>query len=138
ITHAIAERLAKADNAPMGSNERKIGDFYASGMDEAGIEKAGIWVLADEMKSIKKINSVDDLQYILAHLHQFGIDVAFGFGSGQDFKDSNSVIAQASQGGLGLPDRDYYTNTDDNSKKIRDQYVAHISKMFQLTGVDKP
>jgi len=80
------------------------------------------------------MNDRNDLLKEIAHLHTIGVEALFGFGSGQDDKDSTHEIAQAGQGGLGLPDRDYYTKTDDASKKLRDQYVEHVSKMLTLLG----
>ena len=70
----------------------------------------------------------------IAHLHLIGVTAFFNFGSGQDDKDSTREIAHAIQGGLGMPDRDYYTKTDDASKKLRDQYVDHVTKMLTLLG----
>src|SRR5207248_4927372 len=72
----------------------------------------------------------------IAHLHDLGVSSLFGFTSGQDDKNSTMVIAQAYQDGLGLPDRDHYTKTDDASKKLRDQYVEHVTKMLSLLGED--
>lgn len=94
-----------------GSLEQKLGDFYATGMDEAGIEKAGIAPLQSELDAIAVIKDQTDLQKEVAHLHMIGVNAMFGFSSGQDFKDSSQVIGIAGQGGLGLPDRDYYTKT---------------------------
>jgi putative endopeptidase len=134
--HKILEAASNNKAAVAGSNEQKIGDFYYTGMDTAKIEADGIKPLEEEMGKINSIKSIDDLQHEIARLHQRGINVAFAFGSGQDFKDSTAVIGQAMQGGLGLPDRDYYLTQDDNSKKIRDQYVTHMTRMFGLLGQD--
>ena len=76
----------------------------------------------------------DDLLKEIAHLHNMGVNAFFGFTSGQDDKNSTMVIAQAYQGGLGMPDRDYYTKDDEASKKLRDEYVAHVTKMLTLLG----
>ena len=70
----------------------------------------------------------------IAHLHSIGINAFFNFGSGQDAKDSNHDIAQAVQGGLGMPDRDYYTKQDADMKEKREKYVAHVTKMLTLLG----
>jgi putative endopeptidase len=129
----VAEKAAKAT----GNREpevQKVGDYYASGMDEKAIEAAGAKPLADEFKRIDSIKDRDDLLRAIAHLHTMGVRVFFGFTSGQDDKNSSMVIAQAYQGGLGLPDRDYYTKDDDASKKLRDGYVAHVTKMLTLLG----
>src|SRR2546423_10511637 len=90
--------------------------------------------LQDELGRIDAIKNRDDLLKEIAHLQTIGVGALFGFGSGQDAKNSTMVIAHAVQGGLGLPDRDYYTKTDEASKKLRDQYVEHVTKMLTLQG----
>ena len=135
--HQILERASKNRAARTGTDEQKIGDFYASCMDETEIELHGITPLAPELERIARIQNLAQLQAEIATLQTIGVNVAFQFGSEQDRKKSTDVIASAAQGGLGLPDRDYYTKTDDASKKIREQYVAHVTKMFQLLG-DEP
>ncbi len=132
----ILERLAKEKAAP-GSEEQKIGDFYASCMDETAIEAAGAKPLAPELARIEKIQNLSDLRAELASLQTHGVGALFAFGSQQDRKNSNEVIAGAFQGGLGLPDRDYYTKTDNKSKELRAKYVEHVAKMFTLLG-DEP
>jgi putative endopeptidase len=134
LQHQILERAAKNTSAPKGSDEQKIGDFYASCMDEAAIEAQGIKPLQPELDRIEAMRNGVDLQNEIARLQMAGVNAVFGFGSEQDRKKSTSVIATAAQGGLGLPDRDYYTKTDDGSKKLRDQYLAHVGKMFGLMG----
>jgi putative endopeptidase len=133
--HQILERAAKA-NARQGSNEQKIGDFYASCMDEAQVEAAGIKPLAPELARIEQLKDVSELEGEVAHLQSLQVDALFSFGSTQDEKNSSQVIGGAEQGGLGLPDRDYYTKTDDKSKRLREQYVEHVAKMFELMGDD--
>jgi putative endopeptidase len=133
--HQILEAAAKS-KAAKGSNEQKIGDYYASCMDEIGIETAGLSPLMPQLKQIDAINSKDSFQREVAQLHSSGVRVLFRFGSAQDFKQSTQVIGALSQGGLGLPNRDYYTKTDDKSKENRDKYVAHVAKMFELAGDD--
>src|SRR5213075_3406519 len=88
----------------------------------------------DELKRIDAIKDRADLLSAIARLHTIGVDAFFEFGSGQDAKDSTREIAQAHQGGLGLPDRDYYTKTDEDSKKKRAAYVDHVTKMLTLLG----
>jgi len=136
VLRRILEEAATNTSAPAGSNEQKIGAFYASCMDEAKIETEGVAPLVQELVQIDKINDVRSLQQEVARLHTYGIGVMFGFGSAPDFKKSSEVIAITSQGGLGLPDRDYYIKDDDKSKKIREAYVAHVAKMFELLGDD--
>lgn len=137
VLHQILEDAARNTTAPKASAIRKVGDFYRVGMDEAKIEADGVAPLNKEFARIAAIKDVQGLQDELAHLHRLNINPAYGFFAYQDFKDSTRIIANLYQGGLGLPDRDYYTNDDDKSKEIRRQYVQHVSKMFELLG-DKP
>jgi putative endopeptidase len=134
--HQILEDAAKNTAARKGSNEQKVGDYYAACMDEAKIETDGIKMIQAELDLIAKIKDQAALQKEIAHLHEIGINAAFGSGSNQDFKNSAEVTAGIFQGGLGLPNRDYYFKTDDNSKSIRDEYLKHVAKMFELMGDD--
>ena len=134
VLHQILERAANDRNAAQGSTLQKIGDFYASCMDTKAIDAAGSKPLDPEFKSIDGIHNLAELQAEVALLQGDGVNVLFGFGSTQDEKNSTQVIAGAYQGGLGLPDRDYYTKTDAKSKKLREEYVAHVQKMFELLG----
>jgi len=134
ILHEILDQAAQDRHAAPGSIEQKIGDFYGSCMDEAAIEAAGAKPLQPELARIAKIASVADLEAEAMQLQSIGVNAMFGFGSIQDFKDSTQVIGDAGQGGLGMPDRDYYFRPDDASKKLRDQYVAHVTRMFILLG----
>src|ERR1700736_4046359 len=133
--HDIAETAENTHVDPKLAPEvQKVGDYYASGMDEKTIEATRTKPLDDEFKNIDAVKDRNDLLKEIAHLHTIGVNVLFNFGSGQDAKDSAHEIAQAVQGGLGLPDRDYYTKTDEASKKLRDQYVDHVAKMLTLLG----
>jgi putative endopeptidase len=134
--HQILEDAAKNTSAAKGSNEQKIGAFYASCMDEPKIETLGAAPLAPEIAAINKMKSTSDLPALLAHLHQIGVPALFGFGSVQDLKKSDSVIAVTRQGGLALPDRDFYLKDDAKSKSTRDAYVQHVTNMFKLLGDD--
>lgn len=129
----LLEAAAEA-HAPVGSNEQKIGDFYASCMDTAAIEAAGLQPIAGELDVIDEINDRKSLEAAIAKLQQRGAAVLFRFSSGQDIKDSTRMIAQASQGGLGMPDRDYYFCDDEKSKQLRTDYEEHVAKMFALAG----
>src|ERR1700730_4788765 len=129
----ILEAAAKT-NAPAGSNERKIGDFYASCMDTTAIDAADRKPIDAELLRIAEIKGAVDLQAETAHLQESGIGAMFRFASRQDARDSTQVIANALQGGLGLPERDYYLREDEKSKKLRDDYVQHVVKMFELLG----
>ena len=130
----ILEEASK-DTKAVG-NKKKTGDFYASGMDSVKIEKDGIKPLAEEFALINAIKTKEDLQKEIAHLHTEGINPLFHVFSGQDDKNSDMEIAQISQGGLGLPDRDYYLKKDPRSTEIREGYKKHLIKMFTLLGDD--
>jgi predicted metalloendopeptidase len=133
--HKITEKAANAHaDASAAPEVQKVGDYYASGMDEKTIDAARTKPLEDELKRIDAIKDRADLLNAIARLHTIGVDAFFEFGSGQDAKDSTREIAQAHQGGLGLPDRDYYTKTDEDSKKKRAAYVDHVTKMLTLLG----
>jgi predicted metalloendopeptidase len=136
ILHEILETSAATPSAPAGSPTRMVGDFYASAMDSAAIEKAGATPLGEELKRIAGVQDRAGLEDELARLQTFGVRAPFSLAAIQDFKSSTEVIVNLNQAGLGLPDRDYYTKTDDASKKIRDQYVAHVGRMFGLLGDD--
>jgi len=129
----ILEAASKT-NAPAGSNEQKIGDFYATCMDTAAIEAAGLKPISGELTSTEAINDRKSLDAAIAKLQFEGVGVLFRFGSGQDIKDSSRVIAQVGQGGLGMPDRDYYFRDDEKSKQLRVDYQQHVAKMFELAG----
>ena len=127
----VAEKAAEDPSSP---EARKVGDYYAAGIDEAKVDAAGTQPLADELKRIDALTDPAAVLAEIARLHSMGVTALFGFTSGQDDKDSTMVIAQAYQDGLGLPDRDYYLKDDAKSKTIRDQYVAHVTKMLTLLG----
>lgn len=134
--HKILEAISKAQ-APIGSNEQKIGDFYAGCMDEKAIDAQGIKPLENELGAIAAIHDRAGLTTTVARLQLEGVPALFAFTSNQDLKDSSKVLGDAAQGGLGLPDRDYYTREDADSKKLRDEYVHHMAKLFELAG-DSP
>jgi putative endopeptidase len=115
-------------------NQQKIGDYYASCMDESDINQKGVVVLKPEFDRIAALESKDQLPALLAHLHREGIGALFDLGSGPDFKNAKQVIGQADQGGLSLPDRDYYLKTDPKSVELQKAYVQHVSNMFKLLG----
>ena len=133
MLHAILEKAAKSKAAP-GTIDQKIGDYYTSCMDEAAIEAQGLKPLQPELERIDAIKSVDDLQGEIARLHSLGFAPIFNFGSVQDRKNSEEVTAGAFQGGLGLPDRDYYLKDDPKSQEIRGKYAAYVQKIFELAG----
>jgi predicted metalloendopeptidase len=132
--HKILEKAAADKSAAAGSEQRKIGDFWSSCMDEAAIEAEGLKPVQPELAAIDKIAGPADLQATIAREQTHGINTAFQFTAEQDRRKSTEVIAIAAQGGLGLPERDYYLKTDDASKTLRDQYVNHVANMFGLMG----
>ena len=132
--HKIVDAAnANADKAQAGSIERKIGWFYRSGMDEAAIDKAGFDPIKSDLAAISKLGGTADIVAWLGNAYANGEGQGFRFGSGTDYQDATRQIAFANQGGLGLPTPDYYTK--DDYKDIRAAYVAHIAKLFELTGV---
>ena len=136
IVRGILEK-ASVDRPGRGASEQKIGDYYASCMDEGAIEKAGTKPLEHDFQSIVAIKSKQELPQEIVRLHREGTDVLFDFGSGSDFKNASQIIAEVDQGGLGLPDRDYYFKDDEKSVELRKKYVAHVAKMFVLLGDDE-
>jgi putative endopeptidase len=136
ILHQILEEAAK----PVASRDattQKIGDYYAACMDEKAIDAKGLRPLDPELERIRNLKDKALLAGEIAHLHAIGVPVLFEFNSGQDFKDSNDVIAQFDQGGLGLPEREYYLKDDPKSVETRQQYLAHVARMLELAG-EKP
>lgn len=132
--HAMLMQLSKEKNLKPGSIKQKVGDFYYSGMDVKSIEKLGVTPLAAEFAKINAITNLQDLEKSIIHLHKMGLMVIFGFGSMQDFADSTKVIASVEQGGLSLPNRDYYLSKHKKFVKIRAEFLKHITKMFMLLG----
>jgi len=130
----ILDAVAANVSAAPGSTEQKIGDFYAGCMDTTAVEAQGLKPLQAELSAIDAVHDRASLLEAGGHLQTIGGGVLFVFGSDQDFKDSTKVIGEANQGGLGLPDRDYYTRDDADSKKLREQYIQHVAKMLTLLG----
>jgi putative endopeptidase len=127
---AIVEDAAQAK----GTAAHMVGDFYHSGMDEAAIEAAGAKPIAPQLERIKAINSRQDLIDVLAEQTRMGMNPLYTFFVDQDARNTLRYIPQLAQGGIGLPDRDYYVKTDAKTVKIREQYLAHVEKMFTLLG----
>jgi putative endopeptidase len=117
---------------------QKIGGFYASCTNEAVVEKRGLGAIQPQLDEIARLKSTKQIPALVAHLTlPFGRSTLFSAGSAQDPDNSEQEIASINQGGLGLPDRDYYTKTDAKSKEIRDRYVQHVQKVFEMLG-DSP
>ncbi|PLX07647.1 MAG: peptidase M13, partial [Marinilabiliales bacterium] len=128
----IIENAAADTTCKKGSNKQKIGDFYSSGMDTAKIEKDGILPILNSFKKIEEIKDNEDLINAIANMHAYGINTVFGFYPSQDAMNNENVIVNLYQGGLGLPDRDYYLNDDPRSLEVVKEYKKHIQKMFSL------
>jgi putative endopeptidase len=116
--------------------DQQIGDFWFSGMDSNAIEQKGIEPLREELSKINAMTNTKDVMAQAAHMHTYGVGVFYGEGVSQDAKNSEVMAYYMSQGGIGLPNRDYYFNADERTSKIRAAYPAYVAKMFTLMGVD--
>jgi putative endopeptidase len=134
VLKSILDEVGAKTSWPKGSIEQKVGDFYASGMDAAAIEQAGLMPLRPWLARADGLQSAADLAAVLGQFRANGLAGAFAFMVAQDPKESTRYIGTLNQGGLGLPDRDYYLKDDAKSKELRDKYVAHVAKMLQLAG----
>ena len=131
----LLEQAASAkDRDP---NTQKIGDFYASCMNETLVEKLGAEPMQPNLAAVQNLKDRKQLAPLIADLQLQGVSVLFNFGPSQDPDDSDRMIVDIGQGGLGLPDRDYYIKDDAKSKETRERYLQHMQKMFELMG-DSP
>ena len=130
----IMDEASKDKNAKDGSVKQKIRDFYNTGLDTVKIEKAGFDPIKAALAGIDALKTNEDIQKMVTQQHAVGAYPLFYFTGGADEKNSNMVIAQLYQGGLGLADRDYYLADDARSKEIRAEYLKHVASMFQLIG----
>lgn len=130
------ESASKA-KAQKGTNTQKVGDFWVTGMDTVAIEKAGITPIKPYLDNIQAIQSSDDLMRTAAQMHRMYTFAMFMNWVGQDDKNSADVIMSMWQGGLGLPDREYYFLPDARMQQIRTDYIAHVKNVFMLLGADE-
>ncbi len=130
----VVETAAKTTNAAKGSDTQLVGDYYASCMNEDAIEKAGLAPIAPYLASVAKIKTVKDLQKEIAYFHNESLGGFFRFSIGADDKNSNVNLANASQGGVGLPNRDYWFKDDAKSQETRQKYSEFMTKMLVLAG----
>jgi len=130
----ILRSAAASGNSQANADLRKLGTFYSSCMDSVGAERAGAQPIKAELDRIDAVKNRAQLEAEIARLHARGVPLLFGFGAQQDFKNSTSVIAGIGQGGLSLPDRDYYLNAEKRYVDIRTNYVDHVARMLQLVG----
>ena len=133
ILHQILEEAARPD-PKRDAVTQKIGDYYAACMNVSEIDAKKLAPIQGELDRIRDLKDKSQLAAEVAHLHRNGMSGLFDFGASPDFKNSSQDIAETDQGGLGLPDRDYYLKTDAKSVEIRQQYLAHIQRMFELAG----
>lgn len=131
---SILESAANDSKALKGSITQKVGDFYFSGMDSAKIEADGVKPIQKTLDDISKLKTKDDVVLKAASLHRIQIYPFFFYFTSQDAKNSSYYQAQLYQGGLSLPDRDYYIEKDEKSQETREKYLAHIKNMFVLAG----
>jgi putative endopeptidase len=136
ILKEILEQVAADKKSSSGSIKQKIGFFYNLSMDTLRLEKDGFKPILPDLEKIKNINKLDELAAITANFHSKRYNALFAFYISQDAKNSVSYIPYAAQSGLGLPDRDYYLKEDEKSIKIREEYLGHIARTFQLIGTN--
>ncbi|MCU1221459.1 MAG: endothelin-converting enzyme [Candidatus Angelobacter sp.] len=132
----ILEKVS-ADDPKRTPVQQKIGDMYQSCMDETAVNKKGSTPLKPELDRIAAITTKDQLVDTIAYLQSLGVQALFGFGASPDLHNASMQIANVVQGGLGLPDRDYYSDTDAKSQETRQKYLEHMAKMFVLLGDDE-
>jgi putative endopeptidase len=128
------KKILESATAGADPGSKKIGDYYASCMDESAINGKGAAPVDPLLKKIAALASPNALAPLVAELHTIGINPFFNFGAEADFKDASVEMAIADQGGMGLPDRDYYFREDAKSVELRKQYVEHVGKMAALLG----
>lgn len=133
ILHGILEKTSQPtpNRDPI---DQKIGDYFAACMDVNGIDARGLTPIQPDLTRIRGLKDKNELAAEVARLHRRGVSAMFDFGAGADFKNSSMNIAQADQGGLGLPDRDYYLRSDAKSAELRQKYEAHVARMLELAG----
>ncbi len=141
VVQELHARLRKINEDALARNDakgngKKIADFWYSAMDTVSIEKNGIEPLREELNKIAAIKTLDDVMTQAAHMHTYGANVFFDEGVSQDPKNSEVYAYNMAQGGLGMPNRDYYFNTDTRTEKVRAQYTPYIATMFQLMGAN--
>jgi putative endopeptidase len=144
VTEEIRDRLKKINedamraNAPAGTTTQKIGDFYYSGLDTVALEKAGTSPIQGQLTMIDNARTAQDILHVATYLNTYGTRSIISAGVGQDAKNSSKMIVQLRQGGLSLPNRDYYFKTDSRTTKIRTDFTSkHLPAMLKLSGWDE-
>ena len=135
----IIQELAQRTDLQPGSNQKKIADMYSSFMDEAKIEAADIQPLLADFALFDNIKEKSQLPLAMAHMARIGVGMPIGAGVTQDAKDSSKYAVSVGQGGLSLPDREYYLKLDDAKfKAVREAYLVHLEKMLNMGGIENP
>jgi len=132
----LVKKTASANN-PKGSVPDKIATLFNMGMDTAKIEQQGLESLAAYVKEIDQISNSEEVQQAIIRFHQYGLSPLFGIYGSADARNSSMVIAQLTQSGMGMPDRDYYLNEDPRSTDLRAKYITYMTDMFKLMGYDE-
>ena len=136
ILRRLLEEAAGRDD-PKGSAGQKVGDYFAAAMDEAAIAAAGVRPLEPYLARIAAAGSVDDVRELVRDLQRVGVSALHALGVAPDFEDSEAYLVYLGQGGLGLPERDYYTRDDEQSEALRRKYVTHVARQLANLGVDE-
>ncbi len=126
---------AEKGGAERSADEQKIGDYYKACMDTDAIEAKGLAPVEPLLKEIDAVTDRSQLAALIGRLQRIGVDVFFGYGEQQDLKDATKQIAFVQQGGLGLPEKDYYLRTGAKDVQLRKDYVTHVAKMLELSGI---
>jgi len=128
----ILRRILETPGAE--GDRKKAADYYAACMDDARIESNGLTAIAADLATVDELTNPDDLPVLVAHLHSYAVPALFTFGARPDARDATAEIANLDQGGLSLPDREYYLKSDERSVELRRKYVAHVAQVFALAG----
>lgn len=137
LLHELLVKAMSTKQAAKGTNTQKLGDFFYCAMDSVKLNKEGFTPLSSELKKIQAAESTDDLLKIIAHHHKIGVGCLFGSGVDQDAKQNDRYAVYLGQGGLGLPDRDFYLMDDPRSSQLRTEYTGHLAKIFTLSGTEE-
>jgi predicted metalloendopeptidase len=137
VLRDIMESDARGDPDPADPYAKKVGDFFATCMDEQKAETASLQTLHEVLDEVNKASDRKSLAQLVGRLHNRGPAPFFGFFAQQDLKDATRVVGSANQGGLGLPDRDYYLSNEAKTKAVREKYQAHVAKMLRLAGASE-
>jgi len=135
LLKAILETAART-GGPKGSRAQRVGDFYASGMDEAGIDQDGLNSLAPLLAAVETLRKPGEVLRAIARFHTLGVPAGFGFSVQVDDKDSSAMIPIFTQGGLGLPERDFYLRSGPEAERLRQAYESHVGRILTLAGAE--